>query len=81
MAMAVTSLTDTSHIPPYHPPDPVCPICDRDVEAVIYNKHCVDPVISSVVYVHERENHFIVFEPANQPEGWSLTYREAVSDS
>lgn len=62
----------------YYPPDPHCPICDRPVNSVIYNQYCVDPVVASVVYVHEGERHFIVFEPEGQ-DGLSLTHRAELS--
>lgn len=57
-------------------------MCKREVEAVIYNKHCALPVISSLVYVHANgEKHFVIYEPAYQQNKWSLTSREPVSNS
>jgi len=68
--------------PPRRPPKAPCPMCKREVEAVIYNKHCTSPVISSLVYVHANgEKHFVIYEPAHQKNQWSLTSRERVSNS
>lgn len=59
----------------YIPPDPKCPMCDRPVDSIIYQKHSTDPVISTVVYLHDGENHFVIYEPDHGEENWKLTSR------
>lgn len=43
-----------------------CPLCSREVEAVQYVKHCSEPSVISVVYVHASEKHFVFIEPRDE---------------
>ena len=43
-----------------------CPLCSREVEAVQYVRHCNDPPVMSVAYIHANEKHFVFIEPRDE---------------
>lgn len=61
------------------PPNPRCPLCERPVDALIYNKHCKEPSLASIVYVHGDEKHFVLIEPVGLTDGFRLSQRENLS--
>jgi len=63
------------------PPNPCCPMCERPVTSVVYQKHCKRPVIASVVYFHDDERHFAIYEPGGNTKGYGLTHRESLPSS